>query len=210
MNDMNEKQNLGDGDMRSLGDLVVTNPKGGNREDGPNTNFAPKHANQPPGLKDEIFIIAPHPDDEVIGCYEILKKHNPIIIYTARDIPNDRREQARKLRDHFDIKGQFFLSTIPSNFLHNSNMFFFPHPVYETHFEHRMQGMVGEQLLRAGNPNIYFYITEMNAPFKFEADSEKKEMLDKCYPDQASMWKYEHKYFLFSGYDKWVTNLDFL
>jgi len=199
---MNDMQNLGDGDMKTLGDLVLTNPKSGKREDGP---VIPQQ--QTPELKNEKIIIAPHPDDEVIGCFEVLKNYNPIIIYTARDIPNARREQARKIREHFSIKGQFFLSTIPHNLLHQSNTFFFPHPVYETHFEHRMQGIVGEQLLRAGNPNIYFYITEMTAPFKFEADPEKREMMDKCYSDQKDMWKYEHKYFLFSGYDKWIIKV---
>jgi len=184
-------------------DLVLKNP--GKREDGPNIPNQDKAM-----IRNDVIIIAPHPDDEIIGCYEVLKNHNPVIIYTARDIPNERREYALKIKKFFNIKAQFFLSTIPSNFLDPSNTFFFPHPIYESHFEHRLQGMVGEQLMRGGNKNIYFYLTEMNAPFKFECKdaADKKTMLNSCYPDQAAMWEYEHKYFLFSGYDKWVNDVE--
>lgn len=201
MNDENLKD-LGERDLGNLGELVLQNPGTGKREDGPKIP-------QQPMSKNDYIIIAPHPDDEIIGCYEVLKNFRPVIIYTSRDIPNERREYALKIKKFFDIKAQFFLSTIPSNFLDPTNTFFFPHPIYESHFEHRLQGMVGEQLLRGGNKNIYFYSTEMNVPFKFECKNaaDKKTMLNTCYPDQASMWEYEHKYFLFSGYDKWITDI---
>jgi len=154
----------------------------------------------------ETIIIAPHPDDEVIGCYSVLMDETikPLIIYTS-DVDNERRAEAAQLIKHVKIKGQLYLSTIPTKFLHPTNSFYFPHPIYETHPDHRIQGIGGEQLARAGY-DVTFYITEMNAPFKFECkDSEKKrQLLDACYGKQSDLWKYEHKYYLFEGYDKWV------
>ena len=154
----------------------------------------------------KILVFAPHPDDEVIGCFEILMDENikPLIIYTA-NVDNERRLETKNLIEHTKIKGQLFLNSIPPKFLHPSNVFYFPHPIYETHPEHRRQGITGEQLARGGY-DVTFYSTEMNAPFKFECkEAEKKrQLLDACYGSQSDLWKYEHKYFLWSGYDKWV------
>jgi len=206
MTDENNKEMLTISDGKQA-DLLLKNPGSGKREDGPHI---PKKDDAM--IRNDIIIIAPHPDDEIIGCYEVMRHHRPVIIYTGANISNERREYAMKIKQFFKIKAQFFLSTIPAAFLDPSNTFFFPHPVYETHFEHRLQGIVGEQLARGGNENIYFYSTEMNAPFKQECKftADKKTMLDSFYPDQASMWKYEHKYFLFSGYDKWVYDVEHL
>ena len=152
-------------------------------------------------------IIAPHTDDEIIGCYEILTNPDikPIIIYTT-DIEEERKKECMKLKDEIEIKAQYFLFNIPSNLLNplSNNIFYFPHPIYETHPEHRYHGMIGESMARNGF-DVVFYITEMNAPFKSECPrpNAKLELLNKIYPSQKELWKYEHKYFLFSGYDQW-------
>ena len=156
-------------------------------------------------MSDHI-IIAPHPDDEIIGTYEILKSNRCLIIYTA-EVSNNRMEIARGLQKHVDIKGQFFLKNIPPTLLDKSksNTFYFPHPMHETHPLHREYGMMGELLARDGY-DVIFYSTEMNAPFKFECKEPetKKLLLNTVYEDQKSLWEYDHKYFLFSGYDKWI------
>ena len=152
-------------------------------------------------------IIAPHADDEIIGTFEILNnpKLKPIIIYTS-DMNDERKKECMKLKEEVDIKAQFFLNNIPSNFLNpiSNNTFYFPHPIYETHPDHRVQGIVGESMARNGY-NVIFYITEMNAPFKYECPfpKAKLELLNIIYPSQKDLWKYDHKYFLFSGYDQW-------
>ena len=74
------------------------------------------------GGPDEMFegsktiIWAPHPDDEIIGCYEVLIRDCPAIIYSG-DIENARREEALKLREHVTIGPQLFLMTVPPNLL---------------------------------------------------------------------------------------------
>ena len=68
----------------------------------------------------ETVIIAPHPDDEIIGCYKYLTQTNPIIIYDG-DTDVERRVETQNLRNHADIKVQLFLMAIPPNLLNKDN-----------------------------------------------------------------------------------------
>lgn len=146
--------------------------------------------------------IAPHCDDECIGIYENLKEIN-LIIYDG-DTPIERREKALNLKKYIEVN-QIFLKSIPSNLLHKKNKFFFPDPIYETNPLHRSWGFVGEQIARSGL-DVIFYNTTMTAPYIHEVKNpeKKKELLNKVYPDQKSLWEYDHKYFLFEGYNKWL------
>ncbi len=153
-----------------------------------------------------MIIIAPHPDDEIIGAYEYLTQDGvvPIVIYSA-DLDAKRKESALKLKEHVDVKLQLFQMTVPQPFLNASNTYLFPDPIYELHPSHRSWGSMGEQMARGGF-DVIFYSTNMNAPYIHESpDPEaKKELLMKVYKDQSSLWEYDYKYFLFEGYNKWI------
>jgi hypothetical protein len=65
----------------------------------------------------ESIIVAPHPDDEIIGCYEILKKEKCIIIYYG-ETELKRREESMKLKNFIsNVSVQLFLNSIPIPFL---------------------------------------------------------------------------------------------
>ena len=152
-------------------------------------------------------IIAPHPDDEIIGCFEQIRNpaNNVVVIYSG-DTDADRRETVLNLKKQIDhIKLQLFQQTVPQTFLTPLNRFFFPDPIYEVHPKHREWGMLGENLARNGF-DVTFYNTIMNAPYIHEVNNpeDKKYLLNKVYPDQNSLWEYDHKYFLFEGYNKWI------
>jgi hypothetical protein len=153
----------------------------------------------------QTVIIAPHPDDEIIGCYEILNSsENPIIIYSGNtDVK--RRNEAMKLKEYINIKAQIFLMSVPPNLINENSVFYFPDPVYETHPIHRQYGMMGEQFAREGF-DVTFYTTNMNAPYIHESTlvKEKEELLNNVYPSQKSLWEYDKKYVLFEGYCKWI------
>jgi hypothetical protein len=153
----------------------------------------------------DTVIIAPHSDDEIIGCFSILNNPDirPVIIYTE-EMDKERQVEVRGIREHFTIKGQMFCQSIPPQFMNTNTTFYFPGPD-EIHPAHRTQAAIGEALARQGL-NVIFYSTNMNVPFIEEETfpDKKKEMLDKIYPSQSDLWKYDHKYFLFRGYMKWL------
>ena len=153
----------------------------------------------------ENVIIAPHPDDEIIGCHEILQlPKNPIIIYSG-DIDANRRESVLKLKEHVNCKLQLFQKSVPQTFLSKDHTFYFPDPYFETHPKHREWGFMGETMARNGF-NVIFYTTNMNAPYIHEVKNPeaKEKLLNDVYPDQKDLWKYEKKYVLFEGYNKWI------
>jgi len=153
------------------------------------------------------FIIAPHPDDEIIGCYEIINNPaNSIAIMYPGEVEQRRKEEALKLREHRgNVSIQMFQLSIPPPMLTDPNItFYFPDPIYEVHPEHRAWGFVGEGMARGGY-DVVFYSTLMNTPYIHEADNEYKEtLLDLVYPSQKSLWKYEKKFILFEGRCKWL------
>jgi hypothetical protein len=150
------------------------------------------------------IIVAPHGDDEIIGCYEILIKERVIVVYVGNS-DDDRKRETRNVSDYFDIKAQYYTRQIPPQLLSKENKFYFPDPIYETHPSHRLEGMVGESFARSGF-DVTFYSTNMSAPYIHEAKvpSEKEDALNTCYPSQKSLWEYEKKYILFEGYCKWI------
>jgi len=154
------------------------------------------------------YIVAPHCDDEIIGCSEILNNElNSVIIMYSSSADQARREEAIKLREHYhNLKAQLFQKSIAPTMLSNPNItFHFPNPVTEIHPLHRELGAVGEAMAREGK-DVIFYTTIMNVPYIHEIDSpENKEyMLNKIYPSQKSLWEYEKKFILFEGRCKWM------
>lgn len=149
-------------------------------------------------------IIAPHPDDEIIGCYEVLMKEKVVIIYDTT-IPQVRREEALKLKDYVDIEVQLFLQTIPNTFINPFTTIYVPDPFFEIHPSHRRWGVIGESIARSGF-DVVFYTTAMNTPYIYETkDYEKKEeLLNNVYPSQKDLWAYEKKYVIFEGRNKWI------
>lgn len=153
----------------------------------------------------EHIIIAPHCDDEIIGTFEVLKRNPHVTIMYDGNTPQERRDEALKLREKLPHCKQIFQKAIPQPFMRRINKFYFPDPVYETHPFHRQWGMVGELYARDGY-DVTFYSTNMRAPYVHEvrAPEEKLDWLMFAYRSQSDLWKYDHRYFLFEGKCKWI------
>lgn len=150
-------------------------------------------------MKKPIIIIAPHADDEIIGCHSYLYNHRGIVIvYFGTD---KAREEATESAKFYDFEIEYSPEYVPWSGV----TYLFPDPYFETHPEHRRLGALGETWARQMY-DVIFYSTNMNAPYIAESEHKlnKKEELDMLYPEKADLWKYDHKYWLFEGHCKWI------
>jgi hypothetical protein len=159
-------------------------------------------------------IIAPHPDDELIGTFEVLQsldKDSICMIFYTSKVTEERRKETLNLKKEFSNinLGQYFsydtLIQVLESDVHDKFTYYFPDPTYEIHPHHRQMGNLGENYLRKGY-EVIFYTTNMNAPYIHEVENPdlKKSLLDKIYPSQKSLWETERKYILFEGRVQWL------
>jgi len=158
----------------------------------------------------ENIIIAPHPDDEVIGCYSLLADKK-----IQRVIYGDHDSKVRDVLDAVPIEAhdffcfQYEVGNVEAlaPYMGCGNNFLFPDPYFEVHPDHRYWGAIGEGMLRSGE-NVIFYSVNMQAPYirKVGNPSHKVHCLNLLYPSKADLWKYEHKYFLFEGQCRWYVD----
>lgn len=157
-------------------------------------------------------IVAPHADDEIIGCYSVLctGKVRIVAFPFANSVAVD---EARAAQTMFQFATELFegaqnLLVLAQIAFRERGLIFFPDPVYELHPEHRVIGAMGEQILRRSYPNVVFYSTNMNAPYIRESHdvAGKQKALNACYIKKRSLWEYDHRYFLFEGQTRWLTD----
>lgn len=157
------------------------------------------------------IIIAPHGDDEIIGCHKILERGSVRVV--AFPFFNSQAVKESLFSAgifgfvpiQFDTSISYILSSL--NSLTNEakgygGNIFFPDPHTEYHPDHKLIGGVGMQLVLRGATNVIFYSTNMNAPYIVEVDNPelKRDHLNRSYPGKEDLWKMDHKYFLFEGY----------
>lgn len=150
------------------------------------------------------IIIAPHIDDELIGCFELLTKR-PIIVYLDEQFTEERQKEALELKARGFASAQFFQHSIPPQLIKPTNTLYFPDPIFEKHYQHRKWGAIGEQLVRSGM-NVIFYTINMEAPYTRHCKDQdtKKDLLYQIYPSQKWLWEMDHKYWLFEGRCRWL------
>jgi len=153
------------------------------------------------------IIVAPHCDDEIIGCYENLS--NDVTIIYDKSMSKERISESQILINFYPNIKQIFCKithdSIFFNMTDKSTRMYFPDPIYEVHPLHRDWGCFGEKLARNGY-DVIFYSTNMNAPYIHECKNkdEKRTLLDSVYQSQKGLWQFDNRYFLFEGYCKWI------
>jgi len=152
-------------------------------------------------MKDHV-IIAPHADDEIIGCYELLKTGLVKQVFFCSETAVEEAISSSELYD-FNAKHVDYLP------MQMSLCYLFPDPTHEFHPLHRHFGQIGEAMVREGY-DVIFYTTNMNTPYIHEVERNelKRFDLERCYSKKKSLWLMDHKYFLFEGYTKWIMQFD--
>ena len=143
------------------------------------------------------IIIAPHPDDELIGCFSLFrKKLIDSVIYLPSD--NNRLKNASKFMNDMNVD---FRMTNLSNIdkILTDNVIYLVPSLNDNHPLHKQVNI----MFKSFNVPLGYYTTDMNTEYIHELSKEdleiKKELLNKYYSDQKSLWEFDYKYFLFEG-----------
>jgi LmbE family N-acetylglucosaminyl deacetylase len=153
-----------------------------------------------------ISIWAPHPDDEIIGCWSALHlKHRvddiSVIYLSGVGDPGIERSQARfgfryLYAGYANMEAAGPYSTVLA-----------PDPASDWHPLHQRVGQVAQHMFRDGKiRRLIMYTTRMLAPYVFEVanPAAKRAALNDCYPEKSSLWESDHRFFLFEGYCSWL------
>lgn len=160
------------------------------------------------------LILCPHVDDEVIGCWSVLSPKMPhdspvIIAYMSRGMTDERTKEAYQLPHEFNAAVDIFnLVHLPEYLFSNSfSQVYAPDPHWEAHPDHKRIGAVAWAWCQDRHVSFYSYSTNMNVPYLRELlpaqQHAKRSALDRLFPSQADLWKFDHRYFLFEGISLW-------
>jgi len=147
------------------------------------------------------IIIAPHPDDCLIGCYSLIKK-GLIDWVVYLDATPERYELAKKAGyelgfsvDQLEFEGLY-------KYLELARAQRFTCLVPDVTDHHPLHKAVNS-IARLSGCGLGYYSVSMEASFIRELSEkdkeEKRAALNKFYPDQKSLWESDWKYFLFEG-----------
>lgn len=145
------------------------------------------------------IIIAPHPDDCLIGCWSLVKRGMIDKVYYL-DVTPIRYRYARQAGKELGFSvGVIKFKDLYAFLEKNPSHTYLVPDIADNHLLHKAVNCVG----RLSGCHLGYYSTEMNTGYVKELSAEMKKeklfALNKFYPDQSSLWKYDWKYFLFEG-----------
>ena len=140
------------------------------------------------------LVIAPHPDDELIGCYSLLQSRGSQVDVTfAFSTSELRYNEAKKCAGLF---GHTLIDYSQVNDRLDSYSEIYVPSLRDTHPEHKAVNLMFR--CRAS----HFYSVDMVAPKAVlpEADQRRKrDALNECYPSQRLLWDRDAGYYLFES-----------
>jgi len=146
------------------------------------------------------LIIAPHPDDEIIGCWSVMVEpnvHNQVCYF---NIETERRRQEAYRSSN---KLEFYIRPERPEQINNFHLFdrIYVPSKHDLHPDHRECHSLFK------HKATHFYSTDKNTQYIKLLDREQREAklkhLKKCYPSQKSVWGANDKYVLFEDIRDW-------
>jgi len=168
-------------------------------------------------------IVAPHADDELIGCFELLNSDEDCTVALPDTTPENRVSETKSVLYAVGKEGAHKNVCKVVNFTRNIEIFckaqgdndnsinkqticWFPDPRFERHPEHTLLGQIGLELFRTtmneSNIVVGFYSINMNAPYVYtlpELLAKRKKELCGLYDSQTEYFKQHQESWVFEG-----------
>lgn len=151
------------------------------------------------------IILAPHPDDEVIGCYSALVAGDIDYVYYFFDLTEQRRAEAEAAGAYFNFTPQFVDGDFPEG-ITDEDVLWVP-SIRDSHPHHRSVNLT----FRAAAKRFYSVEFSKRKRLLDEVERvEKRRVLDLLYPSQKELWESNASYYLFEevaakDYDTYQT-----
>ena len=152
----------------------------------------------------KVLILAPHVDDETIGCFSVLQNpSNDCTVCYFYEVDDVRRQEAVIAADRLWFTAVFDLKNLDLT-------------IYDQVFvPSRRDWHPDHKNLNAQYRNIatHFYSVDManGVPLGDTESNRKREILNQCYPSQRQLWDSNAKYYLFediqsADYDTYMVH----
>lgn len=141
-----------------------------------------------------IVILSPHIDDELIGCFSLLKNRLVKKVIYFFDLTDERKSEALAVAKEFDFEVSFngWEELIDDNLIVYAPVCFDKHP------HHKAVNLYAKTLTN----KICYYSIDMNNSFNRLSEEDvnlKRELLFKFYKSQHTLFNNDEKYYLFEG-----------
>lgn len=152
-----------------------------------------------PSPYSELVIVAPHPDDELIGCFSLLRSGqvNHVIYY--HDLTEERKAETRACAEYYGFEPHYQIEPPVAITLFEHALFVLP-SIKDSHRDHQKLNQSFRTLL--GPDRRRFYSTNLDAlrtktPLEPKDRDMKRQALDQLYPSQIGLWSGDASYYLF-------------
>lgn len=151
-------------------------------------------------IEKNYVILAPHIDDELIGCYRFLKENTVKRVFYFFELTEERRNEARNTSTLFYFDPVFdFIPVSIATFEPPNTIFLVPN-IHDEHPDHKDVNNFAKKYL--SKFKLEFYSIDMNVDkdlLTVKEREEKKDLLYKLYPSQSKLFENE-KYHLFESH----------
>jgi LmbE family N-acetylglucosaminyl deacetylase len=162
----------------------------------------------------KIIIVAPHVDDEVIGCWSFLRQRPKDCLIVHTEVAHvDREIEARRVTEMFGVPHVFTHHLGLKEYIRRTEarVVFAPDPHFEHHPAHKMMGQMAATIAWDYALRFFSYSTDMNVQYLRETNSpsQKRDALNELFPSQKSLWENDHRFWLFEGIAEWNPAVSF-